>query len=263
MATWEQIRNDVDGLRAYLDSVDARLAGEGIAIHARAFHAWLAVQREMQISVSLGHPSVKPVDDYFGEKYGRRSLWDPSVGRMLVMFGHEAWVLRFPLVEGRMRVELLSMIEDGTPDVLARLTDAERALLERRVPQAFDAFNSLRQVPLDLRADWSTAVDQAVDPRGDMGLSKWSSQQVVEKMLKHYISMRVADVPRELRYGHELAPLAHAAEVLGLGRVDQALLADVECRAGIRYPGNTATLQDAVAANQASVLICGELGKQW
>jgi hypothetical protein len=265
MATWDEIKSDAVALRTYLDGVDARLAGEGVAIHARSFHAWIAVQRDMRISVPLGHPSMTVVGDYFAAKYGRRRLMDAFVGRMLVVFGHDPWVLRFPLVYGRVRVDLLRMIEDGTPDLIARLTANDRAFLDDLVPRAFDAFNALTQVPTELCADWRAAVDQAVDPRGDFGLSRWSSQQVVEKLLKAFIRNHGGVVPqgRALQHQHELEPIAAAAEALGLRPLDRALLAKVECRAGVRYPGNSVTLADAVGANQASVLLAGETAKQW
>jgi hypothetical protein len=265
MASWEDIRSDAAALRSYLDGVDARLAGEGVAIHARSFHAWMAVQRDMKLSVPLGHPSMSVVGDYFTAKYGRRGLMDMSVGRMLVVFGHDPWVLRFPLVYGTVRVDLLRMIEDGTPDLISRLTSSERALLEDLVPRAFEAFNALKQVPTELCADWAASVDQAADPRGDFGLSRWASQQVVEKLLKTFVRKYGGVVPqgRALQHQHELEPVAAAAEALGLRPLDRALLAKVECRAGVRYPGNSVTLADAVDANQASVLIAGEIAKQW
>lgn len=266
MATWDELRNDAFALRAYLDGVDAKLAGEGVAIHARSFRAWRTVQQDMRIIIPLGDASMAQVNEYFASKYGRRQLWDSSVGRMLVILGHEAWVLRFPLVYGRVRVDLRQMIEDGTDDVVARLNSTERASLDDLLPRAFEAFNALSHVPSELRADWSAAVDQAVEPQGDLGLSRWASQQVVEKMLKEYIRKHGGVPPMgkpALQHPHELAPVAAAAEALGLRAVDQALLARVECRAGIRYPGNQATLLEAVAANQASVLICGEIAKQW
>ena len=265
MATWEDIKRDAVALRSYLDGVDARLAGEGVAIHARSFHAWMAVQRDMRISVPLGHPSMNAVGEYFAAKYGRRGLTDVSIGRMLVVFGHDPWVLRFPLVYGRVRVDLLRMIEDGTPDLIARLTTNDRAFLDDVVPRAFDAFNALKHVPTELYADWAASVDQAVDPRGDFGLSRWSSQQVVEKLLKAFIHKNGGVVPRgrALQHQHELEPVAAAAEALGLRPLDRALLAKVECRAGVRYPGNNMTLADAVGANQASVQLAGAIAKQW
>ncbi len=59
MGTWEDITRDAVALRAYLDGVDARLASEGVALHARTFHAWVVVQRDMRMSIPLGHPSMK------------------------------------------------------------------------------------------------------------------------------------------------------------------------------------------------------------
>lgn len=79
MATWDEITNDPVQVRAYLDGEDAQLAADGVAIHARFLRAWSAVQKDMRISVPLGHPSMKTVDDYFAAKYGRRCLWDHSV----------------------------------------------------------------------------------------------------------------------------------------------------------------------------------------
>ena len=125
---------------------------------------------------------------------------------MLVMFGHEAWVLKFLLVYGRVRVDLLRMIEDGRPDLIARLTTTDRASLDDLGPRTFEAFNALKHVPTELRADWSASIDQAVDPRGDFGLSRWASQQVVEKLLKTFIRKHGGVVPqgRALQHPHEL-----------------------------------------------------------
>jgi len=80
VATWDETVNDAAALRAYLDALDARLAHDGVAIAARPIHAWMAIQSDMGLCVSLGDPCMKPVDDYFDTKYGRRALMDMSVG---------------------------------------------------------------------------------------------------------------------------------------------------------------------------------------
>ena len=54
MVTWEDIKHDAVALRRYLDNVDTRLAGEGVAIHARSFHAWIAVQRACESAFRSG-----------------------------------------------------------------------------------------------------------------------------------------------------------------------------------------------------------------
>lgn len=115
MSIWDETRRDPIALRTYLDGLDERLAKDGVAIPARSFHAWSRVQEEMRICVSLGDPQMKPIEDYFAAKYGRRRLLDPSVGRMLVLIGHGAWSLRFPLVFGRVRVDVLRMIGHPLP----------------------------------------------------------------------------------------------------------------------------------------------------
>ncbi|MEZ4365022.1 MAG: hypothetical protein R2939_01900 [Kofleriaceae bacterium] len=258
MTTWDELRRDPVSLRAYLDQVDAQLSASGIAIHARVIHAWTAIQTDTRSVIPLGHPSLQVVDVYFKEKYGRRGLLDMSVGRMLVLFGHEAWALRFPMVYGTVRIDLARMIEDGTPDVLARMSSGERAHLDDLLPRAFRAFYALREVSPDLRADLSTAVEQAINPRGHLGLSKWSSQQAVEKMLKSYVLKQQHPVPKR---GHKLEPIVATAEHLGLPPLNRNLLASVECDASARYPmdGVQVTLREAVEANQAATLLCGEI----
>jgi hypothetical protein len=261
MSLWEEIQQDPAALRTYLDSVDERLASAGIAIHAREIHAWREVQKDMRICVSFGDPSLKPIGDYFNRKYAGRALWDPCIGRILVILGHEAWGLRFSLVYGNPRpITLREMIQDCPPDLEARLSDEEKSMLDRLLPRAQKALEAMRDVPIDVRADWPAAVDQAIDPRGNFGLSKWCSQQVVEKMLKAYLRKQG---DHKLHHTHDVGVLASKAEERDLRTLDRALLNSVECRPALRYPGNGVTLAEAVAANQASVLLCGHIAMQW
>jgi hypothetical protein len=258
-------------LRAYLDKLDEQMSRERIPGGSRSLHAWMAIQRDTRSSFSLSDPIMDRVSAYFSEKYGPRSNADLSLGRVLIMIGHEAWVLRFPFAPGRTRFVLDDHVEEAPTNLSARLTLDERSRFDVRLPGLFAAFWALarNRVPPELVADWRTAVDQAVDPRGDLGLSKWSSQQATEKVIKTYIRNHGGNVPRKppLTHEHELAGVFLEAESnCGLRAVDKALLSKIECRAGTRYPdspNNNVTLLEAVDANQASVLICGAVAEQW
>lgn len=263
MATWTELLRDPKQLASYLDQVDASLAQEGIAIHARSFHAWSRMQRDLGITAPLGDEMSQAIRNFYSDKYGARSRMDTTIGRALVLLAHDAWALRFPLVFGTRKLDFLEILENGTPAIVSHVTDEERALLEKFVPSAFAAFNALRQIDPRIRADEATAVDQAVDPRGDLGYSKWSSQQTLEKLLSAFIARRGGAVPsgRALQHPHHLLPVVEASEALGLPMIDRAQLAKVECRGRTRYPRNRTTLAEAVDANQASILICGEIAK--
>jgi hypothetical protein len=266
VASWTELVKDPKQLALYLDQVDADLAQEGISIHARSFHAWSRLQRESGIIASFGDEMSQAISNFYSEKYGARSRMNTTIGRALVLLGHDAWALRFPFVAGTQKLDLLELLEDGTPGVVSRVTNEERALLESFVPAAFAAFNALKQVDPRVRADEATAVDQAVDPRGDLGYSRWSSQQTLEKLLGAFISRRGGTVPSGralLKHPHELLPVVEAGEALGLPMLERSQLAKVECRAGTRYPRNRTTLKESVDANQASILICGAIAKAW
>lgn len=265
MPTWSELSNDPAALRSYLDGLDQRLSKEGIAIPARAFHARLAIQRDLEMLFSLGSDLLRPVDAYFASRYGRRALIDPAVGRMLVRIGHEAWAIKFPLTYGTVLLDFAKMVENGPPDIAARLTKPEHAFLDGLLPKAKAAFEALKYVPLELRVDWTTAVDQAVDPRGNFGLSKWSSQQVFEKLVTAFVRAHGGAVPAKgvQKHPHDLDPIVLAAESVGLQGIDRTMLAAVKCTAAVRYPSNKVQLQEAVLANQASVLLGGEIAKQW
>lgn len=258
-------------LRAYLDKLDEQLSNERVPPGWRSLHAWMAIQRDTRSSFSQSDPIMDRVSAYFRDKYGPRSNADLSLGRVLIIIGHEAWALRFPFAPGRTRFVLDDHVEDAPPNLSRRLTADERVRFDSLLPRLFAAFWALarKRVPPELVADWRTAVDQAIDPRGDLGLSKWSSQQATEKVIKTYIRDHGGTVPRKpaLSHEHELAGVFLEAEnACGLRAVDRSLLSTIECRAGTRYPdspNNNVTLVEAVDANQASVLICGAIAEQW
>jgi hypothetical protein len=171
--------------------------------------------------------------------------------------------VKFPLVYGTRPVDFPMMLEDGTPEIVARLTKPERKQLEELLPKAYEAFFELRHIPTNLRVDWPNAVSQALDPRGNYGASKWSSQQVFEKVLSAYVVAHGGVVPERAKHRHILFEIAEAAYEAGLQPLDRDLLNTVQCGADTRYPSNTIQLSEAIRANQSSVLLCGEVARQW
>lgn len=263
MRTWSELVASPVALREYLDGLDAEFARPStrIEIPARALHAWARVQEGFKVSFSLDSPLFAAIAAYFRTKYGPRTLTDFAIGRMLIRIGHEAWVLRFPLCFGRVRLELSRMIENAPPGIVGQLTQPERSHLAALVPRAFEAFNAMTNVDSVLRVDWVSAVNCAVDPGGNAGSSKFHSQQVVEKVLCRFILDNGGTVSKNHR--HDLAPILREAERVGLRPLDRSMLNAVQCKADARYPSNQVKLQEAIAANQASVLLCGDIASQW
>jgi hypothetical protein len=84
------------------------------------------------------------------------------------------------------------------------------------------------------------------------GLSKWSSLQAVEKLLKAFIHQQGGQVERI----HKLEKLSEAAESLRLPPVPRSLLDKIQCPAGVRYGEIDVTPIEAVDAHHAALAIC-------
>ncbi|MHB9072334.1 MAG: hypothetical protein ACYC6G_02290 [Desulfobaccales bacterium] len=87
------------------------------------------------------------------------------------------------------------------------------------------------------------------------GLSKWSSLQFIEKLIKSFLSLRKAKIPRT----HDLAKIANEAENIGLNPVNYGLLAKIQCTAGVRYGEPAITLKEAMTAHHAALVLSKQL----
>jgi hypothetical protein len=195
---------------------------------------------------------------------------DFSLGRMLVLVRGDVYVARFPVVYGTARLNLLQVVQGVTPATLAALAPAEAQALVQLAKDGFEAFMALAELPPALLADGHSAVTQVMVRPPSLGMSKWSSQQCVEKVLNAFIERRGGDLKRARKGGthaHDFAPLLAEARRCGLSHPDSALLERVECTANVRYSdrdeGRAVTLLDAVEANQASVLFCAAVARHW
>jgi hypothetical protein len=248
--------------------VNQRLIDDGVDVEARPMRAWMMVQRELKVAIAMPAPGSERIFAWFKHVYGERLKVDFSPGRVLVMLRGDAWAMKLPRVFGTPPpIPFVRMIEKSTEALILSLTADELDGLRRIARQAMAAFSAMEnKLPLEVQADWRTAVDQVVANHHCYGLSKWSSQQAVEKVLSAYV-VKNGGNPRPRRppgfHAHSLEPLVAEAERVGLQPVDRQLLAQAECSADARYPGRVnVTVQEAVAAHQASILISGAIARQ-
>jgi hypothetical protein len=243
----------------YMESVNLRLKDEGIPFAARPFRAWRILQIDTCSSLLFGGGEYVRIEEWFNNHYGERLRSSNGHRRMLAVLGGDVWVLKFPFVFGTTRISLPQMIEQCPANLLTRSSTAEISSLQTCTPKAFEAFDALERTSPELRSDWLSAIEQATTSPPNFGLSRWGSQQTLEKIIKAYVTNRGGSAPRT----HRLLQLATLAERLGLPAIDQLLLAKVECSPAIRYPStpeSVATTQyDAVEANQAALLLCGHV----
>jgi len=90
------------------------------------------------------------------------------------------------------------------------------------------------------------------------GLSKWSSLQATEKIIKAYIEEKNNNFP----FSHDLKKLAGEAKDLGLRGIPDSLLDLIQCSAGVRYGNPIVNLNEAIQAHQACLDICLGVARQ-
>lgn len=262
---WRDV-DDPQAFSQYMEKVDARLKSDGVDIPSRPLHAFGIVSAELKVKFALSSAIAQRINGWFQQRYGARLNIDWSIGAMLVEVRGDAFAVRYPLVFGTVKVNPLALIQDATPTLCAGLGDEEIKHLAGIIMGGFEALLRVQAFPQPPLRDLASAVSHMVARPADPGLSKWSSQQAVEKMLNSIVTAAGRD-PRERGKGsgglHDLLPLVELAEAAGLAKLDRELIARAECSAAARYGRLTIAPSDAVMANQASVTLCGVVAGWW
>jgi hypothetical protein len=154
---------------------------------------------------------------------------------------------------------VLWCIEDIPAGLASTLTENERREILQFFMKAHEAlqdFENIRSKPYvnEAIADLNSATAFILQRPPQYGLSKWSSLQLVEKLLKSFLKLKNASIPRH----HKLQEIAQIAKDHGLVPPNVALLASAQCTAGVRYGEVPVTLGEAISAHHASL----DLGKQ-
>lgn len=114
--------------------------------------------------------------------------------------------------------------------------------------RALDDVEYVREVV----GDFDAAVNHLIEHSPQPGLSKWASLQVVEKLLKAYISTKGGSV----EFIHKLQKLANEAVKLGLPEPPKDYIDLVQCPAGVRYGQIPVSVDEALLAHHISLELC-------
>lgn len=252
---------------AYMESVDGRLRDQGVDIPARPFHACGLIAVECQVMFGMNSDIADRINSWFGMRYGDRLLINMNIGRMLVHINEDPFIVTYPLIYGTWRGEPLKWIEKVTDGLLITLPADVVEDLAKAIMRGYSAFNEIQaRLPEPLTADLDAAPGYVFQRPAAPGLSKWASQQAVEKTLSAYI-MRKGGNPRSRAKGapaHDLLHLDKLAQEVGLPACDPRMLKIVNCGPNIRYPDREQTsIVQAILANQASVLLCQHVAEHW
>jgi hypothetical protein len=258
---WSDL-DDPGAFDRYMESVDDRLRTDGVDIANRPLHSMGVISAGLRISFSMRSDVFRRIEAWWEQRYGPRLLIDWSPGSMLIEIRGDPFEVKYPRVYGTQTINGARLIQGITAQALGALTESELGAVAKQIGDGLKAFQAMENTPASLQSDLTTAVVQLLKRPPDPGLSKWSSQQAVEKTLNGFVEAKGQKPKRPT--GHDLLPLIEQAESLGLPQLDRAAVAEAQCSPQVRYPGRIATsASSAVRANQAAVCLCGTIAACW
>lgn len=266
-------------LHTVLTAIDQEMRAENVTIPARPLMAMSKLSQRYHLEIDMRSELAERMNKWFENLYGERPQMGLSLGTMAILIAGDIYKITIPLFFGTHGFVFdvgpaeRKMILSGREVIVRNIKKYIQGLTEARINtmtsnecnevvtkfgKAAVAWSSLGSVAYadfvgEARADLDTSVEHLLSRSPQFGLSRWASLQAVEKLLKAYIQEKGG----RFQWTHKLDDLADEAERLGLGRIDRAGLANIQCSPGVRYGCQQSTAQQAVAAHAAAIEISG------
>lgn len=273
-------------LRQLLERVDRQLTNEGFPIPSRPLHALRVISAEFNTPLPITPPFPSANDElrenwpfsqrvyeWYDERYGNRLKVNFGPGRMVFLIRGDPWVFRFPRIYGsvlltasrdfnsqKIRTDgqpalfnVLDSIQDFPRGLRASLADDELSDIYNHFLLGFFVFSYLEEIASNnlinsALADIAASVNHIMDHDPNYGLSKWSSLQAAEKLIKAIISAFGGKYSRT----HDLSKLVRDAENSGISlSINNDLLDRLHCVSDIRYGQAHASFAEAISAHHA------------
>ncbi len=207
--------------------------------------------------ITGNHWIRKTISDWYKMVYGNKLLIDFSPGTGVIAINHEPYAIKFPRVYGTVSVNPFDWIEDITDAMLSSIPQEMWRPVGEAILTQFYSFQHIEHLPRKCSDDLSSAVGHILSQKRNCGLSKWASQQSLEKTLKHFISNKGGSYKKI----HDLEKLHRKAVELGLPPLSVDLVSIVECSPSARYAetgeNEEYSLQVAIEAFNASLFGIG------
>ena len=292
----KKIPNDPKKFDKLMSSIDRRLGGEGVSIFRRPIHASSIISKEFGIPLLMAPPRpgvprelakywpiAQRIRQWYEHQYGDRLKVHPGPGRMAFLINNDIWVFRFPRLFGSAHLvashtiksnrigikgkplihNILDSIDRLPEGLRLSLTDTQLNRILRYFVLGFNALCGLEVFHEDklissALADIDVSIDHMVTRNPEYGLSKWSSLQATEKMLKATMERARVKYPKT----HDLTRLMKEAQRSGITLNIGKLIGGIQCNPGIRYGQKSCTLLDAVNAHHAVFKVSTQVVKE-
>ncbi|GMV29157.1 MAG: hypothetical protein AMXMBFR59_12820 [Rhodanobacteraceae bacterium] len=283
---------------ALMLSIDAKLQQEKVPIPWRGLKAQQEVSRRLEVEIPFNGPfdfTPKPGDytwsslsghisKWLEDRYGDRMKLDFSLGYTAIAIRNDAWLMKIPLVLGRVQavcdrnlaedsptMKVYKPGEDATPlqmNVLRllhqfpqglanQLTTAELKFVLHVFMESlacfryFDGTYRKENLVVMAMSDLTSSARRAAGTPEEYGMSRWDSLQAAEKLLKFFLTQRGQSFPKS----HNLADLFTLAASAGLPMPPKSFIDSIQCDAGVRYEVRPYTSTEVVHAHRAAVLV--------
>lgn len=268
-----------------MSKLDCELAKQKLDIAKRPLSALGIISERFGIPLPLGRPMPRthpelskywPISErvkkWYEHRYGDRLKMDFSSGRMAFMIDEDVWVFRFPRLYGsaefvssktikseRIRTDgkpvtynILDCIESLPDGFRMSLSDSQLVMLGKYFRLGFEVFSSLEMLSgndliMSAKADISASIGHLFARQPQYGLSKWSSLQAAEKLLKSAIEMRGGNYSKT----HKLKKLVEEVKKCGLSLGVSIIIAEIQCTPAIRYGKEPCSKTDAIRSHHA------------
>lgn len=259
--------NDTE-FNTYMAGLDSCLKAENVAVHVRPFLAVSKASTDLKILIAFDDPLAERIRGWFERMYGDRLRAELTLGRSVVAILGDPYPVRLPVTYGAHHADPIGWVEGLTETMLQRLGEDGAAPVRLKLLQLRRGYNLKSFLPAEARswADVENAVRSILGRPPNYGISRFSSLQAAEKVLKAFIRAHGGKPPTGGPKGHDLEHLRQMAEALAIPDLAQrridipaTLVAPIICTASVRYPGDASTLEEAVAAHHASVELCAFL----
>jgi hypothetical protein len=280
-----------------MGEVDAALQGKGVPIHLRVILAIREVSQRLNVDLIYSPLRTGPIPGlYEGEslsahiqqwtqkRYGERLKVDFANGYSLLLIRGDPWLLRFPVIFGKITVvcdrdlskqypnlvvtqpgqprqkgilNLFKCIENLPQELASDLADSElREILNyflfgHEFLNKLNSFCRGNELVMTALSDLNASAKLATGNPSEYGQSRWASLQAAEKLLKFYIEKKRSSFP----HIHELSRLEAKASKLGLPKIADSVLKAVQCSAGIRYSQQQQSVESVVGAHKGAMNI--------
>ncbi len=217
---------------------------------------------------------------WFNERYGDQLKLDFATCYLVILIKGDPYRLTIPRIYGRGRfifdetfkkrktlsigkggsvpepleINVYELIDGLTRTIVRSITVNEEKEIMDFISDSFNAVYRLDEVinlpyKLEAKSDLRTAVEIILNEQANYGLSKWSTLQFVEKILKGLLEQNKISFPKT----HNIKKLNTLLKNNDLPNIPEDILADIECSADVRYDKKLVSRREAINAHHASL----------